>query len=89
MPDMTKDEIQAAIRKHEGQSQHAFWSMRVERLDEFVTSLESLNEREEVLAACPTAPDALKALRQMQADAVTKLESLAEFAPAPKGRKKK
>ena len=74
---------------HEGQSQHAFWSMRVERLGELVEMLEVWNDRDEVVTACPTTPTALACLRQMQTDATTKLESLAEFAPKKKGRKSK
>lgn len=86
---MTKEEIQEQIRKHEGQSQHIFWTMRVDRLGELVEMMEAWSERDEVVAACPTTPAALDALRQMQADASKRLESLAEFAPEKKGRKKK
>jgi len=85
----TKDEIQEQLRILNGERQWAFWSMRVERLNELVEMMESWNEREEVVATCPTAPLVLAGLRDMLGAAVPKLESLAEFAPKTKGRKER
>lgn len=84
----SREEMEKQIRFHEGQSEWNRWKMREERLGELAEMFGHWADREEVLATCPTIPAVLEGVSAAHAAAAKKVESLAEFAPKPKGRKK-
>lgn len=86
---MSNEEREALIAKLEGQSQWSWWSTRVEFLEREVETLEHWATSEDITKVC----DGMRAIHDALAAELEKARkhfaTLAEFAPAPKGRKKK
>ena len=86
---MTEAERVAMLVKLEGQSQWNWWSNRVDFLENTLDTMEHWASSEDITKVCTGMPGVRDALAAELGKARAHLATLAEFAPAPKGRKKK
>lgn len=84
----SREELEKQIRFHEGQSAWNMWTLRVETLERLVEQMESWGENDDIRATVKNIHTVASELRQARDAARKRLESLAAFAPRPKGRKR-